>query len=674
MYEIISSIGTSLDLKKESDNFLSKVLKRFGYDIGSIMLKDNKTKLFKFITAKGYFKTDELIEKEYTFDKLGIDEIILTKKTIIKNQLTYDERKLIILPYLQDKVNSYAFVPIFFENELIGLLRLFSLSKNSFSERQIKMIESLTAKFAKTINHIHIMESLKETLNLFLDEKEKLFITLQSIADSVITTDIFRKITFINRKAEEITGWQSKEALGKDLTEVFKIIDKKNEKNIERGFESLIKSGEPVSIGNNLTLITKNKSKKIISTGVCAPIKNRTGDISGTVLIFNEIIDKELRDSEFIRAKKLESLGLLAGGIAHDFNNLLTAILGNIGLAMVNLPPEHKTYSRLKEAEKASLKARDLVTQLLTFSKGGEPMKKILSPSQLLQDTANLVLLGSNVQCNFKIPNNLWHIYADEGQIGQVFHNILLNSCQAMPSGGIIEIKCENISLKTDSPFPLSAGQYVKIIIKDTGIGISSENLLKIFDPYYTTKPKGTGLGLSIAYAIIKKHEGYITVNSTLGKGTEFTIYLPAYKKISEEITSHTAEQFTKNIKKLKILVMDDEDLILNFIEDALKQLGYQVQCTKNSIETIQAYNKALNSGEPFDLVILDYTIPGEAGGKETINKLLEINPSLKAIISSGYSDDPIINEYKQVGFKGFLKKPYKIKELLNTIETILSN
>ncbi len=536
----------------------------------------------------------------------------------------------------------------------------------------MRMVESLVRRFGTILNHIAAITILNTTQGLLSDEKEKLFVTLQSIADSVITTDTIGRISFMNKKAEEITGWSAKEASGQPLSNIFCIINSKTGEAYEIPLEKVLKTGMTVSLGNNVTLIAKNGRKKIIAADSFAPIKNKSGKIIGVVLVFKDIIEKELMDKEFIKMKKLESLGLLAGGIAHDFNNLLTAILGNIGLAMAYLPPEHKTYRRLRESEKASLKARDLVNQLLTFSKGGEPVKKILSIATVIKETVNLALIGSNIKCEIFIPDDIWNVLIDEGQIGQVIHNLLLNACQAMPSGGTIKVMCENTFIEKKAVLPIPIGKYVKISVQDEGIGISQENLSKIFDPYYTTKLKGTGLGLSIAYSIIKKHGGYITVDSIIGKGTTFVFYLLASKKAAESIKETKDSKVKKLSDKKKLLVMDDDDMILDFVKEVLSGAGYYVECSKNGGQAVELYKEAISAGDPFDLVVLDFTIPGGMGGKETINRLLKITPGVKAIVSSGYSADPIMTEYKKYGFSSVLIKPYKVDDLLRTVEIVI--
>lgn len=309
-----------------------------------------------------------------------------------------------------------------------------------------------------------------------------------------------------------------------------------------------------------------------------------------------EISEREKMEEELLRARKLESVGILAGGIAHDFNNLLTAILGNISLARMYVNPEDKAYKRLEEAEKATLRTKELTQQLLTFSKGGEPVKKLLSIGDLVKESASFVLRGSAARCEISIPHNLWPVEADEGQMGQVINNLVINADQAMPEGGIINITCENIAVRIHDGLPVQEGKYVKICVEDHGIGIAEEHLPKIFDPYFTTKQKGSGLGLATSYSIIKKHHGYIDVKSRQGAETSFCVYLPACE---EKTFARTAEDETLLKGKGNILVMDDEELVLEVAREMLRFMGYDVKIAKDGNEAITLYQAAGNRESP---------------------------------------------------------------------------
>jgi len=384
-----------------------------------------------------------------------------------------------------------------------------------------------------------------------------------------------------------------------------------------------------------------------------------------------DITEQKKLEGELRRAQKLESLGILAGGIAHDFNNILTAILGNISIAdsFADSDSKDNMHKALKEAEKASLRAKGLSQQLLTFASGGLPVKKVISVGGFIKEAAGFALKGSNVVCEYSISNDLAPVEVDEGQIGQVIQNLIINACQAMPEGGVINVHAENINIDSEKALPLKPGRYVKISIKDQGVGIPQKHISKIFDPYFTTKQTGSGLGLATTYSIIRNHGGYITVNSKVGEGTTFCVYLPATdKKVDVEMDTGKGSFLGQG----RILIMDDEEIIRNFACDALRHFGYEVDSAINGEEAINLYKRAGELGQPFNAVILDLTVPGGMGGKETVKELLKIDPGANVIVSSGYSNDPIMAEYNKHGFKGIVAKPYKPKELSEVVSKVI--
>jgi len=384
-----------------------------------------------------------------------------------------------------------------------------------------------------------------------------------------------------------------------------------------------------------------------------------------------DITDQLLLEQERMKTQKIESLGTLAGGIAHDFNNLLQGIFGYISMAKLTLDQKEKSLEMLEEAEKALHMTVNLTSQLLTFSKGGKPVKKMISLQPVIENSAKFALSGSPVDYRIMLDQDLWTVEADEGQIGQVIQNIVLNADQAMPLGGTIRITAKNVrEPKKELPQVLREGKYVEISVKDSGIGISQQYLQKIFEPYFTTKEKGSGLGLATSYSIIRNHGGVINVNSKVGKGSTFYIYLPALeggKEVPQVGASVTVGQ------KGKILLMDDEELIRNSAGEMLKVLQHEVDFAEHGEEAIGKYQTARESGKPFDIVILDLTIRGGMGGKETIERLCAIDPGIKAIVSSGYSDDAVVADYKKYGFKACLTKPYRLKDLRDTLHALLS-
>lgn len=499
-------------------------------------------------------------------------------------------------------------------------------------------------------------------------EKERLAVTLRSIGDGVITTNTGGEVALMNKVAEGLTGWMQEAAVGKPLTEVLHVVDEKTGQRCDNLVEKVIGSGRIMGLADYRVLIARDGTQRIIAENV-APIRDKDGNIVGVVLVFQDVTEKRKLEEELLKAQKLESIGILAGGIAHDFNNILTSILGNITLAKMYTPPEDKISERLTKAEKACLHARDLTLQLLTFSKGGAPIIRTASIAGVLRDVCPFALSGSNVGCKLSIPDDLWLVDIDEGQMRQVVNNLVINAQQSMPEGGIIQGGCENVILKEED-LPLRPGKYVRIFIKDQGVGIPEEHLRKIFDPYFTTKSKGSGLGLTNCYAIIKKHNGYIRVESEPGAGTTFHVYLPA---AAEQVLAKDSGEETTFGGKGRVLVMDDEEIIRDISGEMLRHIGYEVGFAKDGDEAIEIYKRAQDLGQPFDAVIMDLTIPGGMGGREAIQKLVEINPEVKVIVSSGYSNDPIMAEFRKYGFSGVVAKPYNIEELSKTLHQVIA-
>ncbi len=400
------------------------------------------------------------------------------------------------------------------------------------------------------------------------------------------------------------------------------------------------------------------------------PLLDKGGNLRGGVHVITDITARKKMEEEILKAQKLESLSILAGGIAHDFNNILTGILGNISFAGMLLDREPlRAAERLAEAEQASLRAKDLTHQLLTFSKGGSPIRSLRDIKSLIEEAARFATRGSIVSLRFEIAQDLWAAEVDEGQINQVVNNLVINAVQAMPEGGTITIRADNIVLREgEKPF-LKAGNYVRISIQDQGMGIPAHLLGKIFDPFFTTKQKGSGLGLSTVYNIIRNHNGSIALDSTLGAGSAFTFHLPASSQTIPRAveTGDITERFDA-----RVLVMDDEPMVRDLAGVILRSLGCTVQCAEDGQAMLKMYREAKDSGEPYDLVIMDLTVPGGMGGKEAIKELLSFDPGAKAIVSSGYSNDPIMAECLRYGFTAILVKPYRIKEMFEALRKTL--
>jgi len=520
--------------------------------------------------------------------------------------------------------------------------------------------------------HIAVVQDIterKEAEKALSQEKERLAVTLRSIGDGVITTDTDGRLVLMNKIAEELTGWNQHEAFGKDIGEVFHIINAKTRHQCENPVEKVLKAGSIVGLANHTNLIARDGTESMIADSG-APILDAKSEIIGVVLVFRDVTDKHRIERQLQQAQKMESIGILAGGIAHDFNNMLGVITGNVSHALSQIDRGAELFDILSDVQESAKQAQALTQQLLTFAKGGAPVKKAANLNQIIRESAKFVTRGGKTRCEFGLSDNLWTVEVDAGQINQTISNLVINAGQAMPDGGIIQIQTENIVIESEVTHPadLPPGKYVKITVKDHGIGISEKHISKIFDPYFTTKQTGSGLGLATSYAIIKKHDGYMTVDSEIEKGTVFHIYLPASLKDFEK-----TEDMEKPMHQGhgKILVMDDQEMILKMVEKILNRMGYEAMLATDGSQAIEIYRNAYQSKSPVDLVILDLTVPGGMGGARTIAELLKIDPGVRAVVSSGYSNDPIMASYQDYGFCGIVPKPYTLSQLTEVLNNI---
>ena len=506
----------------------------------------------------------------------------------------------------------------------------------------------------------------KQTEESLRRSEEKLRLMFEALPEGITIIDLDGKIAQTNKATAYIYGYDNKEEI--IGLNVFEFIAKKDHTRTTEIIKRTLNEGPLGAI--EFTQLRKDRSEfpAEVSGNV---LKDVSGNPIGLITIMKDITEHKEIEEERQKIAKLESIGTLAGGIAHDFNNILTVILGNITLAERHIEPEGKAAERLLEAKKASLRAKDLTQQMLTFARGGAPIRKIASIAELLEDSATFALRGSKVKAEFSLPDDLRSVEIDEGQMNQVITNLAINADEAMPEGGLLQIGAKNTVIKERGTLPLAKGDYVEIAVKDGGVGIAKAHLDRIFDPYFTTKQKGSGLGLATTYSIIKNHDGHITVKSKLGAGTTFYIYLPASKKPASKKKKKEAVQAVLPGKG-RILVMDDEEMLREMLGNLLSADGYEVELTSDGAEAVKRYAEARESGQPFGAVILDMTIPGGMGGKETIKKLLEIDPNIIAIVSSGYSRDLVMAKYKQYGFSAVATKPYSAGELERTLQRLL--
>lgn len=577
------------------------------------------------------------------------------------------------------------------------------LEKTFRKDSQVRHIEikasPLRDATGKIIAGIEAVRDITERKNLM--ERLKLFSeAIEEAMDGVQIVDLNGYVLYSNKAVQEIYGYCPQELAGRHV----------NEMNADREFASRViiprikeagrwsgeiivmhKSGTPFPVWLSTSLVNDHSGNPIAMIGIIRDIterkraeevtnrhrqhlvklvEERTGELSkANEHLRKEIADREKMEEEILKAQKLESLSILAGGIAHDFNNLLASILSNVSLAKFDLDRRHSSYGYLVSAEKASFRAQDLTRQLLTFSKGGAPVKKTTVLGELVRDAAGFALRGSRVRCDISVAEDLALVDIDEGQIMQVIHNLVINADHAMPDGGVISIDCTNIQIWTGSLLPLPEGAYVVISVQDHGIGIAREHLSKVFDPYFTTKQKGSGLGLATTYSVIKKHGGHVTVHSHPGEGTAFHVYLPVSSG-SADLKKPEENQALKGSGS--ILVMDDEPDVREATGNVLKRLGYTVAYAADGQEAIDMYRQAKQSGRTYDLFIMDLTVPGGMGGKEAIRKLHELDPAVKAIVSSGYSNDPIMADFKTYGFSGVVEKPFRVRDLSLEVHRVL--
>jgi PAS domain S-box-containing protein len=516
--------------------------------------------------------------------------------------------------------------------------------------------------------NLELEERVSSRTSELAAEKERLAVTLRSIADAVMATDIEGRVVLMNRVAEELTGWSASEAAGRPLKELLPLFDRESREPLPDPTESVLIGGRVLSLPLQAVLVRRDGREILIADSV-APIRDQESRIVGAVLVFRDVTERRRIDEQLQSAEKLEALGILAGGIAHDFNNLLTGVFGYIDLALRRDEDRAKRREILNKALAVLNRARGLTGQLLTFSRSEQPATTPLALGELIKKSVEFALSGANVSCEVSIPDDLWHCRGDERQIDQVVDNLLLNARQAMPAGGRIELTAANVVVPDEAAIPVADGRYVRICVRDRGPGIPSDLRGRIFEPFFTTKSGGTGLGLATSYSIVRKHGGHIEVESEVGRGSVFCVYLPASSKPAR-LQNGTSGEAARGVGR--ILVLDDEDYVRDVAREILEGLGYTVECAASGEEALRIYGAAHASPTPFDLVILDLTVPGDMGGVAVLNRMRETNPHVMAIASSGYSADRVMTDPITHGFAGRLTKPYTTEEMGAVVARVL--
>jgi len=519
-------------------------------------------------------------------------------------------------------------------------------------------IGQLTANFNRMLSAIQERERK-------LRQSQELFATAFRVSPDAVNITRLEDGRFleINEGFTAMTGFTA-EAVGRTSTELALWVD-------PEARQRLVSELKAQGVVTNLEACFRRKDGSVL-TGSLAARSLVIGGEPCMLSITRDISEQKRADETLRKLDKLEAVGVLAGGIAHDFNNILTAIMGNISVARDSLDESHRAVAILDKAERAASRAAELAHTLLTFARGGLPVKRAAALRPILEESASLVMRGAKVLTILDLPDDLLPVEVDPGQISQVANNILINATQAMPEGGRITIRGENVRLPGSGPWPLPPGRYLRITLEDTGRGIPEENLGRVFDPYFTTKPGGSGLGLASAHSIISKHGGWIGVRSELGRGTTFEILLPASERpVAPEAPGTGLPQAT-NPTGLPVLVMDDEAMIRDLLTDMLARLGFQARTCVCGEDAVALYQDALSQGPAYSAVIMDLTIPGGMGGQDAAARILAMDPAARLIVSSGYSNDPVLADHQRFGFSATLMKPYSLAGIARTLGGLL--
>lgn len=546
---------------------------------------------------------------------------------------------------------NLMFIPITYHEQITGLLGLVN-KPGGFTEHDV-FLGTTFAEFASmALSKNHLLEELQAS--------EDRYKSLVEILPDGLVIHRQGKITYANAIAARLLGFREGSALVG--TNIFDYLLPEDRKRFEQ------KCSGRRDVPFNLLECSVIREDKMIVTVEVSSAPFNYNDKTAEILVFRDITARKKMQKETLIATKLEAINILAGGIAHDFNNILTVILGNLSMAKILAARESELEEKLTEIEAAALQTKELTRQLLTFAKGNTLIKRQASLAETLSEMVTFAMRGTNVVPIFKFAEQLPAVAIDIGQFGQVVNNLVINAVQAMPNGGRLYITAVLEHL-TNSSGLLSPGNYVKVSFTDTGVGISSLHLPHIFDPFFTTKEQGNGLGLVTSYHIIKQHGGQITVESELGKGATFNLYLPAARGAISLMPEETSIVHGHG----RILLLDDEYGVRKTASEMLSMLGYEPDCVENGEEALTRYLRAQQRGTPYDLVILDLTVRGGMGGQEAMEALLQIDPQVKAIIASGYTTAPLITEYKKHGFGGYIYKPYRLEELSSVLNKLLT-
>jgi PAS domain S-box-containing protein len=549
-------------------------------------------------------------------------------------------------------------------------IKVISEVRGKVLESRLSAIMGAEGKYRGIIGVTMDVTDRVETERALATERSRLAATLSSVGDGVITTDLRGCVTMMNGISERLTGWPQVEAIGRPVEEVFRLVSHRTGAPLQNPVRAVLERGERATRYAQDRRLVPRSGQDALVVDTCAPVYGDSGEITGVLVVFQDVTRQRLLEEELARIEKLESVGVLAGGIAHDFNNILTAAMGSITLAARYQPGDPRIEERLDAAGHALERARGLTSQLLTFSKGGMPVKTLASARVLIEESTGFALHGSAVQYTFSVPEDLWPIEVDEGQISQVIQNLVLNASQAMPEGGMVRISAENVHVSADGGVPVEPGRYVRVEVADSGCGIPEEHLDRVFDPYFTTKTGGSGLGLATTYSILRRHGGHVSFESTVGAGSVFRVYLPSAEGRCAQACRGALE--ASGVRKGRVLLMDDDAVIRDVGARMIESLDFTAEVAGDGVAALAKYREAQDAGRPFDAVIMDLTIAGGMGGRDAVRLLKEHDRTAVAIASSGYSNDPVMSDHAAHGFDGVLPKPYSVDQLAAALRRLI--
>jgi len=652
--------GKTLEEYQKSSSFLvnSAEINRDGYQVGSLQLVMSRDTIYREIVSATLSVIGLLI--------MLIVAILITSILILRH---YIFKPLAMLEKSAELVAAGNLeTPIHIgENDEIGALAAAFKAMTTHLKESFQNLEEKVRERTADLSRAKLAAE-ETSINLSVVGAE-----LQALLDNspvgIMFVDNKLLIKRVNSEMEKITGYKAEELIGRTTRHLYAT---------EEAYEAMVKKVSPVLKRLGFCEARGNMQRKDGSEAVCQ-LRGRfvpaEDGLEGVVWSVEDITGRIKMENELLRARKRESVSVLAGGIAHDFNNILFAVIGNLSLAERLTAKDSPVIEYIKAAQKASMRAKDLTVKLLTFASGGEPVKATAALPDLVRYAVGLVLSGSNVKCNFDVPEDLWPVSMDKDQISQVIHALVQNADQSMPNGGSITVAFANRELVEEEVPGLFPGRYVQVSLADKGRGIEGADIERIFDPYFSTKEKdstkGSGLSLAIVQSIIHKHEGRILVESTPGIGTTFTLYLPALTRA--ELPAPAASPILPSGKGM-VLVMDDDQDIQLLVADMLSHMGYVTRSVYDGREAIDVYRQALEHGDRFAAVIMDLTIPGGMGGKEAVVELVRLDPQVRVIATSGYSNDPVLLNHQDYGFHAFIAKPYQLLELNRVISAVVGS